>query len=60
MYDLEHLLDDASRQQANLNGRWVPARPVPFWGWYGFWFRLRDAWAVLTKRADAFRWPEGQ
>ena len=60
MYDLEYLLDDASRQQVNLNGRWVPVRPVLFWGLHGFWLRLCDAWAVLTKKADAFRWPEGQ
>lgn len=35
-------------------GEWVPARPERGpWTW-----RLRDAWAVLTGRADAFTWPE--
>jgi len=46
--------------QAEINGRWVPARPLPFYGLFGFWLRLKDAWAVLTGRADAFIWPEGQ
>ena len=35
-------------------GVWVAARPLagPF-SW-----RVRDAWAVLTGRADALSWPE--
>lgn len=38
------------------DGRWVRAVPMPFYG--GLFDRARDAWAVLTERAFAVRWPE--
>ena len=42
--------------QAEINGKWVPARPL---GFYSLRVRLRDAWEVFMGRADAFKWPEG-
>lgn len=36
-----------------IEGRWVPARPLPF---YSFWNRLKQAWDVLRYRADALYW----
>lgn len=42
--------------QKEINGKWVPARPILG----SFWSRLKDAWQVLTGKADAFTWPEGQ
>ncbi len=36
------------------DGRWVPARPL---GFYGLRSRLRCAWDVFTGRADAVYWP---
>lgn len=54
MWTLEDLFEHADSNQAEINGKWVPARPLR-----GGWFdRLRQAWAVLTDRADAFTWPE--
>ena len=37
------------------NGRYVPARPEPF---YSLTQRWRAAWLVFTGRADALIWPE--
>lgn len=56
IWTLRNLIDHCDSVAANINGKWVPARPVagPF-----IW-RIRAAWAVLTGRADAFTWPEGQ
>jgi len=42
--------------QACVNGKWVPARPL---GLYGIRHRIALAWDVLTGKADALYW-EGQ
>lgn len=60
MYKIEELIKMAGECGALVNGRYVPARPLP-WD-YGYWFsvrRLKDAWAVLLGNADAVEW-EGQ
>ncbi len=46
-----HNLVDA---QAEIDGRWQPARPVSC---PGLLQRLRLAWMVLVGRADALTWP---
>lgn len=54
MYTLERLRKwDVS---TSIGDRWVPGRPLI----NVFSRRLRDAWAVLIGKADAFTWPEGQ
>ena len=35
------------------SGRWHNARPLPY---YGFIYRIRDAWNVLWSKADALYW----
>ena len=56
IWTLDALIRAAKSTQSEINGRWVPSRPyAPPFAW-----RLRAAWAVLTGRADAFTWPEGQ
>lgn len=35
--------------------KWIPARPIPF---FSFKERLKQAWDVLTYRADALYWGE--
>ena len=57
MYTLEWLIKSAQEVHTCINGRYVPARPIS--GTFIF-ERLKDAWAVWTGKADAFRWPEGQ
>jgi hypothetical protein len=44
-----------SECQAGLpDGRWVPARALPFYSLFGRW---HAAWLVFTGRADALLWP---
>ena len=58
MYTLHELQN--TDVDACINSKWVPARPLPFYGWAGLKWRIRDAWEVFRGRADAFKWPEGQ
>lgn len=59
-YKLEHLLKDANNTQVEINGKWVPARPERYFYLSGLLHRIKDAWLVLTDKADAVIWPEGQ
>lgn len=56
IYNLAALMN-ANQDQANINGKWVPARPV---GFFSIGNRLRCAWLVFTGKCDLVRWPEGQ
>lgn len=59
MYDLKDLQTQANSVSANINGKWVPARPENY-KFDSWWSRFKDAWKVFTGKADSFRWPEGQ
>ncbi len=50
-------LSSAHENQTEINGKWVPARPL---GLFSFHWRLKLAWMVFTGKADAFTWPECQ
>jgi hypothetical protein len=39
-----------------IDGQWMPARPLRG----PLTWRLKDAWLVLTGKADAVIWPGGQ
>ena len=41
--------------QIEINGKWQPARPMPYYG--GFLRRIKLAWLVFTGKADALLWP---
>jgi len=56
MYTLNYLIFKSNNIQTEINGKWVPARPYVD----QFTWRIKDAWRVLTGKADAFTWPEGQ
>jgi len=43
----------AYNSQAEINGKWVLARPEPFHSWRERW---KLAWAVFTGKADALFW----
>ena len=45
---------------AEIDGQWVPARPLGWRGFLGFRKRLRDAWDVVRDRADIVVWPGDQ
>ena len=53
MWTLRSLVDHANDTQAEIGGRWVPARPLSTTGLYGLRRRIRDARAVLRGRAEA-------
>ena len=59
MVTLKELLEMVNSTSSEINGRWVPARPINF-RYQSFIEKLRDAWAVFTGKADAVIWPEGQ
>ena len=54
LIEIDALIKGVSR---NINGRWVPARPMQP---SGISIRIRAAWMVFTGKADAVVWPEGQ
>ena len=42
-----------SETSTELNGKWIPARPIPF---QSLITRIKQAWDVLTYKADALYW----
>ena len=56
-WTIRYLMKHCQENHAEINGRWVPARPL---GPYGFWWRLQRAWEVFCGRVDVVEWPEGQ
>lgn len=59
-YNLMGLLRDAQRNQCQIRGAWWPRRPSAPGGLFGLKVRIKSAWLVLTGKADAVVWPEGQ
>jgi hypothetical protein len=59
MYHLKDIIESAASTKEEINGKWVPARPInPTCR--SFCEKLREAWAVLIGKMDAVKWPEGQ
>jgi len=58
MWNLRDLVKHSNQNQAQINDKWVPARPVS--GTRTVMARIREALAVFTGKADCFMWPEGQ
>lgn len=56
MYSLDALMKTANRNQTKVNGVWIPSRPIV----QPLRYRIADAWAVLTGKADAVKWPGNQ
>ncbi len=57
MWKLKFLMEWCKQNHAEINGKWVPARPVQF---YNFFVRVYHAWNILIRKADSFIWPEEQ
>jgi len=57
IYDLDMLLKIARKTETEIAGKWIPARPI---GWYGLKHRIRSAWLAFTGECDLVRWPGGQ
>ena len=61
MWRLKDLMKSASETTTEINGKWVPARPLNgLKGHCSFQKRLKDAWKVFQCRAEAFKWDENQ
>lgn len=60
LFNLEKLFSHASENTVQINGKWVPVRPLHGTGFFNFKNRLIATWKVLTGKADAVVWPEGQ
>lgn len=56
MYTLKWLVTESENTMTEIDGKWFPARPY----YIGGINRLKEAWAVLVGKADAFKWPKGQ
>jgi len=53
--DVMQVVANAKATAAGLpDGRWVPARTLPFYSLFGRW---KAAWLVFTGKADALTWP---
>ncbi|PUB80894.1 MAG: hypothetical protein DBP02_19820 [gamma proteobacterium symbiont of Ctena orbiculata] len=50
-------LNGPHNSMAEINGKWVPARPL---GFFSIWHRFECAWLAFTGQVDLVRWPEGQ
>jgi hypothetical protein len=59
IWKLKDLIDSVNSTQAEINGKWVPARPINY-KCRSFSEKIKDAWAVFSGKAEAFYWPEGQ
>ncbi len=61
MWTLKSLINHCNTTSAEINGKWVPARPLNGTRTYTpFVLRIKRAWEVFMGRADVFTWPEGQ
>ena len=54
---LKNVLNSVEHTQTEIDGKWMPARPI---GFYGIGYRLKAAWLVFTGQCDALKWPGGQ
>ena len=60
IYTLKAILEASKMATCEIDGNWVPCRPLGWPGIRGIWFRVKAAWLVLTGEADAVVWPGGQ
>ena len=56
-WTLKGLQEHCSETTAQINNKWVPARPLNY---RSVKQRIMEAWGVFTGRTDSFSWPEGQ
>lgn len=61
MWLLSDLIKHSQAHQKEINGRYVPVRPLNGTRAYlPLWQRIKDAYAVFMCKAEAFTWPENQ
>lgn len=58
-WNLKDLLVYSYSVNKEINGVWVPARPLNH-KFFTFFDRLKLAWMVFMGKLECFQWPEGQ
>lgn len=58
-YSLESLKENMESMATEINGKWVPCRPINYTvrSWTQ---KIVEAWKVYKGELDSVRWPEGQ
>jgi hypothetical protein len=59
MWTVKGLIEHANSTSAEIDGEWVPARPLNH-RHRTFMGRLWEAWLVFAGKADALVWPKDQ
>ena len=59
MWTLRHLIKYVGSNSTEINGEWVPSRPIN-WTCRTIKERFIEAWSVFSGKAEPFTWPEGQ
>lgn len=59
VWSLKSLTKVALENSTEIDGKWVPVRPLGFIGLFLF-HRISVAWRVFTGELDAVKWPCGQ
>ncbi len=55
MWKIERLIEFCGQNRANINGKWIAARPLN-WKFRSLKERIKDALAVFRGTAEAFKW----
>lgn len=59
IWTLKELQQDVNGCMANINNKWVPARPIN-WTCRSFKEKCKEAWMVFVGKGEVFTWPENQ
>lgn len=54
---LDNLLTTSHSTKVEINGKWVPARPI---GYPGLKHRFKCAWLAFSGKCDLVKWPKNQ
>lgn len=58
-YTLKELINTCNENSAEINGKWVPARPINY-KYSSLKEKLKECWLVLRGKVDTVIWPGGQ
>lgn len=59
MYTIKEITEIIRTAQTEINEKWVAARPINY-KYVSILNKIKDAWMVLTGKADAIMWEEGR
>lgn len=56
LFNIQELIEHTESTKQEIRGNWYPVRPKQPSGWFGFKQRVRNAFKILTGKADAVEW----